>query len=121
MVRVSTIFIAICMVLIAASFGLILYAMTGLSLQESAIVALAALICLIFYNAISMRIRGRTEANSQIADLSRGTADLARHGADRNQTRQRRQRRAGPRPLDDRGDRRAWPHDQASRRIGCDP
>ncbi|CAM5471320.1 putative membrane protein YjcC OS=Afipia felis OX=1035 GN=yjcC PE=4 SV=1 [Afipia felis] len=82
MVRVSTIFIAICMVLIAASFGLILYAMTGLSLQESAIVALAALICLIFYNAISMRIRGRTEVNSQIADLSRGTADLARQVAE---------------------------------------
>jgi len=78
MVRVSTIFIAICMVLIAASLGLILYVMTGLSMRESALVALATLTCLILYNAISMRIRGRADVNGQIADLSRGTADLAR-------------------------------------------
>ncbi|MBE0704246.1 MAG: EAL domain-containing protein [Afipia sp.] len=82
MVRVSTIFIAICMVLIAASFGLILYAMTGLSMRESALVALAAFVCLILYNAISMRIRGGTDASGQIADLSRGTADLARQVAE---------------------------------------
>jgi len=82
MVRVSTIFIAICMVLIAASFGLILYAMTGLSLRESALVALATLTCLILYNAVSMRIREHTGSNGQIADLSRGTADLARQVAE---------------------------------------
>ncbi len=82
MVRVSTIFIAICMVLIAASFGLILYAMTGLSMRESALVALAAFVCLILYNAISIRIRGGTDASGQIADLSRGTADLARQVAE---------------------------------------
>lgn len=82
MVRVSTIFIAICMVLIAASFGLILYAMTGLSIRESALVALATLTCLILYNAISIRIRGHGNVSSQIADLSRGTADLARQVAE---------------------------------------
>ncbi len=82
MVRVSTIFIAICMVLIAASFGLILYAMTGLSMRESALVALAAFVCLILYNVISTRIRGGTDASGQIADLSRGTADLARQVAE---------------------------------------
>jgi cyclic-di-GMP phosphodiesterase TipF (flagellum assembly factor) len=82
MVRVSTIFIAICMVLIAASFGLILYALTGLSIRESALVALATLTCLILYNAISMRIRGRGDVSGQIADLSRGTADLARQVAE---------------------------------------
>ena len=82
MVRVSTIFIAICMVLIAASFGLILYAMTGLSMRESALVALATLVCLILYHAISMRIRGGTDASGQIAGLSRGTADLARQVAE---------------------------------------
>jgi len=80
--RVSTIFIAICMVLIAASFGLILYALTGLSIRESALVALATLTCLILYNAISMRIRGRGDVSGQIADLSRGTADLARQVAE---------------------------------------
>jgi cyclic-di-GMP phosphodiesterase TipF (flagellum assembly factor) len=82
MVRVSTIFIAICMVLIAASFGLILYAMTGLSIRESALVALATLTCLILYNAISIRIRGHGNVSGQIADLSRGTADLARQVAE---------------------------------------
>jgi len=82
MVRVSTIFIAICMVLIAASFGLILYAMTGLSMRESALVALSTLVCLVLYNAVSMRIRGHSDASSQIADLSRGTADLARQVAE---------------------------------------
>jgi len=82
MVRVSTIFIAICMVLIAASFGLILYAMTGLSMREAALAALASLTCLILYNAISMRIRGHGDANGQIADLSRGTTDLARQVAE---------------------------------------
>jgi len=82
MVRVSTIFIAICMVLIAASFGLILYAMTGLSMRESALFALVTLACLIFYNAISVRIRGRGNVSGQIADLSRGTADLARQVAE---------------------------------------
>jgi len=81
MVRVSTIFIAICMVLIAASFGLILYALTGLSMRESALVALATLTCLILYNAISIRIRAHN-VSGQIADLSRGTADLARQVAE---------------------------------------
>jgi cyclic-di-GMP phosphodiesterase TipF (flagellum assembly factor) len=81
MVRVSTIFIAICMVLIAASFGLILYALTGLSMRESALVALATLACLILYNAVSIRIRAHN-VSGQIADLSRGTADLARQVAE---------------------------------------
>ena len=82
MIRISTIFIAICMVLVAASLGLILYAMAGLSGSESAIVALAALTFLILYNAVSMRLRDRTDIGSQIADLSRGTADLARQVAE---------------------------------------
>jgi len=82
MIRISTIFIAICMVLIAASVGLILYSTTGLSVSESGLVALAALTFLILYNAVSMRLRDRTDVGSQIADLSRGTADLARQVAE---------------------------------------
>jgi cyclic-di-GMP phosphodiesterase TipF (flagellum assembly factor) len=78
MIRISTIFIAICMVLVAASLGLVLYSMAGISGMESAIVALTALTFLILYNAVSMRLRDRTDVGSQIADLSRGTADLAR-------------------------------------------
>src|ERR1700755_1234619 len=82
MIRISTIFIAICMVLVAASLGLFLYSMAGVSGTESAIVALTALTFLILYNAVSMRLRDRTDVGSQIADLSRGTADLARQVAE---------------------------------------
>ncbi|HZE53383.1 MAG TPA: EAL domain-containing protein [Bradyrhizobium sp.] len=82
MIRISTIFIAICMVLVAASLGLTLYSVAGLSGSESAIVALTALTFLILYNAVSMRLRDRTDVGGQIADLSRGTADLARQVAE---------------------------------------
>jgi cyclic-di-GMP phosphodiesterase, flagellum assembly factor TipF len=82
MIRISTIFVAICMVLVAASLGLILYSIAGISGPESAIVALAALTFLILYNAVSMRLRDRSDVGSQIADLSRGTADLARQVAE---------------------------------------
>jgi len=82
MIRISTIFIAICMVLVAASLGLVLYSVAGISGPESAIVALTALTFLILYNAVSMRLRDRTDVGSQITDLSRGTADLARQVAE---------------------------------------
>jgi cyclic-di-GMP phosphodiesterase TipF (flagellum assembly factor) len=82
MIRISTIFIAVCMVLVAASLGLILYSVAGISGSESAIVALTVLTFLILYNAVSMRLRDRTDVGGQIADLSRGTADLARQVAE---------------------------------------
>src|ERR1051326_1176709 len=77
-IRISTIFIAICMVLVAASLGLVLFSVAALSMSESAIVALTALTFMILYNAVSMRLRDRSDVGGQIADLSRGTADLAR-------------------------------------------
>jgi cyclic-di-GMP phosphodiesterase TipF (flagellum assembly factor) len=82
MIRISTIFIAICMVLVAASLGLVLYSVAGISGSESAIVALTTLTFLVLYNAVSMRLRDRTDVGGQIADLSRGTADLARQVAE---------------------------------------
>jgi cyclic-di-GMP phosphodiesterase TipF (flagellum assembly factor) len=45
-------------------------------------VALTALTFLILYNAVSMRLRDRSDVGGQIADLSRGTADLARQVAE---------------------------------------
>ncbi len=56
--------------------------MAGFSGTESAIVALTALTFLILYNAVSMRLRDRSDVGGQIADLSRGTADLARQVAE---------------------------------------
>src|SRR3981081_1794517 len=82
MIRISTIFIAICMVLVAASLGLILYSVAGLGGMESAIVALTALTFLILYNAVSHRLRDRTDAGGHVAVLSRGAADLARQVAE---------------------------------------
>jgi cyclic-di-GMP phosphodiesterase TipF (flagellum assembly factor) len=82
MIRISTIFIALCMVLVSASAGVVLYSVTGLPTSQSAVVALAALIILILYNAVSMRMRGRNNAEGQIADLSQGVANLARQVSD---------------------------------------
>jgi len=82
MFRVSTIFVVICMALIAASLGLILYAVAGIDGSQSAIVALAALTFMILYNAVSMRLGERPKIGNQIADLSQGTADLARQVGD---------------------------------------
>jgi cyclic-di-GMP phosphodiesterase TipF (flagellum assembly factor) len=82
MIRISTIFIAICMVLITASLGLILYSMAGLSVSESGLVALTALTFLILYNAVSLRLRDRSDVHDQISDLSQGTTDLARQVAE---------------------------------------
>jgi cyclic-di-GMP phosphodiesterase, flagellum assembly factor TipF len=78
MLRLTAIFIAVCVILIAASLGAVVYLVLGLSTAESAIVALAALAALTIYNTVSSRVRDRSDVGDQIADLSRGTADLAR-------------------------------------------
>jgi cyclic-di-GMP phosphodiesterase TipF (flagellum assembly factor) len=76
--RISAIFIAVCMVLIAASLGALLYLGLKFDAGTSSIVGLAALTAMALYNAVSNRLRDRGDLDDQIADLSRGTADLAR-------------------------------------------
>jgi cyclic-di-GMP phosphodiesterase TipF (flagellum assembly factor) len=78
MLRLTAIFVAICVVLIAGSAGAIGYLFFGLSGAEAAIIALAVMMALAIYNTVSGRLRGRGLVGDQIADLSRGTADLAR-------------------------------------------
>jgi cyclic-di-GMP phosphodiesterase, flagellum assembly factor TipF len=78
MVRIGAIFIAVCMVLIAASIGAVLYLAFKLDVRTCAIVALGALVAMALYNTISNRLSDRRTLGDQIADLSRGTADLAR-------------------------------------------
>jgi cyclic-di-GMP phosphodiesterase TipF (flagellum assembly factor) len=80
--RISAIFIAVCMVLIAGSIGAALFLGVGLDARTAAIVSLAALVAMALYNTISNRLRDRTDLGDQIADLSRGTADLARRVAE---------------------------------------
>lgn len=82
MLRLTAIFVAICVILIAASLGAVAYLLLGLSGPESSIVALAVLCTLALYNTINSRLRDRTDVGDQIADLSRGMADLARQVAE---------------------------------------
>lgn len=82
MLRITAIFVAVCVVLIAASLGAVVYLVLGLSPVESGIVALAALTALALYNTLSTRVRDRTDIGEQIADLSRGSADLAKQVAE---------------------------------------
>ena len=80
--RISAIFIAVCMVLIAGSIGAVLYLGFKLDGSTAALVALAALTAMALYNTVTTRLRDRGELGDQIADLSRGTADLARQVAE---------------------------------------
>src|SRR6185312_14864904 len=82
MLRISAMFIAICMVLIAGSIGAVLFLAAGLSGIVSALAALAALVGMMLYNVVANRLRDRSDLGDQIADLSRGTADLARQVAE---------------------------------------
>ena len=82
MLRLGAIFIVLCMVLIAASIGAGLYLLVGLKAFESLIVAVAVLTGLATYNAVTSRLRDRSDVGGQIADLSRGTGDLARQVAE---------------------------------------
>src|ERR1700722_8311718 len=82
MVRISAIFISTCMVLIAGSLGFVVYLRFGFTGAESALVALGTLTALAVYNAISARKNDRLEASNQLANLARGSDDLARQLAE---------------------------------------
>ena len=78
MVRISAIFIAVCMALIAASVGFVVYLRFGLTGAESFLIGLGVLTALAVYNAVAARSRDRAEVTDQIATLSRGSSDMAR-------------------------------------------
>jgi cyclic-di-GMP phosphodiesterase TipF (flagellum assembly factor) len=80
--RISAIFIAVCMVLIAGSLGAVLYLGFDVEGRSAVIVALAALTGMALFSNIGNRLRDRRELDDQIAELSRGTADLARQVAE---------------------------------------
>jgi cyclic-di-GMP phosphodiesterase TipF (flagellum assembly factor) len=82
MLRIAAIFVAVCVIFIAASVGAIVYLIFGMTGAESSIVALAVLLTLAIFNMISSRMRDRARTDDQIADLSRGTADLSRQLAE---------------------------------------
>jgi cyclic-di-GMP phosphodiesterase TipF (flagellum assembly factor) len=80
--RLSSIFIGLCMLLIAVSIGGILFLGFKFDGRTAAIVALCALVCMVMYNTMSNRLRDRADLGDQVADLSRGTADLAKQVAE---------------------------------------
>jgi len=82
MVRISAIFIAFCMVLIAASVGAVLYLRLGFSAADSALIALGVLSALAIYNAVAGRKTDRAEVSDQVSNLARGSGDLARQVAE---------------------------------------
>src|SRR5438105_4109424 len=77
MMRLGAAFVAVCMVLIAGSLAAILYLWAGLTSIEAVMVALAVLTAMVVYNFASTRIHDQELVSQQIADLSRGTAELA--------------------------------------------
>jgi cyclic-di-GMP phosphodiesterase, flagellum assembly factor TipF len=82
MVRISAIFIALCMTLIAASLGAVLFLRFAFSAADSALIALGVLTVLAVYNAVAGRKRDRAEVNDQVSSIARGSGDLARQVAE---------------------------------------
>ena len=79
MLRARAAFIVLCMVLIAACAGTVLYLLAGLSGAESLVVAIAVLTGLAVYNAVSTRRPAEPgDVGGQVADLSQQTIDLVR-------------------------------------------
>src|SRR5262252_271384 len=78
--RLSAVFVALCMVLIAGSIGAIVYLSFGLDGTGSAIIGVIAFTLLAMFNAVTHRVQGGADSE-QVAELERGTADLARQVA----------------------------------------
>ncbi len=80
--RLGAIFVAVCMTVIAASAGVVVYFAYGFTGADAIMVAIAALTALALYNAVSTRMNIRSVVGPQLTELSRGTADLARQLAE---------------------------------------
>src|SRR5215475_4193609 len=74
--RVSAIFIAFCMALIAAA--IVSWLAVGFTGMEASVLGVAVMTALVLVNSVSGRQRDRYDVGSQIADLSRATADIGR-------------------------------------------
>ena len=76
--RLSAVFVAFCMLLIAASVGIVAYLSLSFTGMEATVLAVAVMTALVMINTVTTRQRDRHDLGAQIADLSRGTADMAR-------------------------------------------
>jgi cyclic-di-GMP phosphodiesterase TipF (flagellum assembly factor) len=80
--RLGALFVAVCITVIAASAGAVVYYAYGFNGADAIIVAIAALTALALYNTVSTRMNVRTVVGPQLTELSRGSADLARQLAE---------------------------------------
>jgi cyclic-di-GMP phosphodiesterase TipF (flagellum assembly factor) len=80
--RLATVFVVICMVIIAAAVGATVHLAFGFGVAESAIIGLATLTVLSVYHYFSARTGIQSAVTHQFADLARGDADLARQVAE---------------------------------------
>ena len=76
--RLNAIFIAFCMVLIAASAGIVSWLAVSFTGMEATVLAVAVMTALVLMNSVTGRQRDRYDMGAQIADLSRATADIGR-------------------------------------------
>jgi cyclic-di-GMP phosphodiesterase TipF (flagellum assembly factor) len=76
--RLSAVFIAFCMIVVAGAVGAVAYLSFDISGMEAFVIATAAMTVMVLINSTNGRTRDRSDAGAHIADLSRGTVDLAR-------------------------------------------
>jgi cyclic-di-GMP phosphodiesterase TipF (flagellum assembly factor) len=76
--RFGTIFIIICMALIAASIGAALHLLAGIAASEAAYISLAILFALMTCEVVASRNRDRAEIAERFEELSRASSDIAR-------------------------------------------
>src|SRR5262245_5495448 len=76
--RLNAVFIAFCMVLIAASAGVVSWLAFSFTGMEASVLAVAVMTAQVLINSVTGRQRDRQDIGSQIVDLSRAAADIGR-------------------------------------------
>jgi cyclic-di-GMP phosphodiesterase TipF (flagellum assembly factor) len=80
--RLGTIFVSLCMLLISGSAGVAAHLAFGFAVPDAVIMSIAVLTALALYNMVSTRLGARAVEASQLTELARGTADVARQVAE---------------------------------------
>ena len=76
--RIGSIFIIVCMALVAASIGAALHYLVHIPLNECAYISLAILFALMTLEVIASRNRDKAEITGRIEELSRAASDISR-------------------------------------------
>lgn len=76
--RIGSIFIIVCMALVAASIGAALHYLVHIPISECAYISLAILFALMTLEVIASRNRDKTEMTGRIEELSRAASDISR-------------------------------------------